>query len=57
MPFFDKFPIQGVKNKDYLDFIKIKNLVESKAHLTETGLNKIIEIKSGMNRARMDNIS
>ena len=57
VPFFDKFPIQGVKYKDYLDFIKIKNLVESKAHLTETGLNIIIEIKSGMNRARMDNIS
>lgn len=57
IPFFEKFPIQGVKYKDYLDFIKIKNLVENKSHLTEAGLNTIIEIRSGMNRARSDNIS
>jgi len=64
IPFFEKYPIQGVKYKDYLDFIKIKNLVlraasqqENKAHLTEEGLNIIIDIRSGMNRARRDDIT
>ena len=56
IPFFNKYPIHGVKYKDYLDFVKIKNLMESKFHLTEEGLNIIIEIQSGMNRTRRDHI-
>lgn len=54
IPFFDKFNIQGVKCNDYLDFIRIKTLMENKAHLTQEGLNTIIKIKSGMNRGRLN---
>jgi len=57
IPFFDKFHIQGVKHKDYLDFLRAKTLVENKAHLTQEGLDTIIKIKSGMNRARMNDIT
>ena len=57
IPFFDKFNIQGVKYKDYLDFLRAKTLIENKAHLTKEGLDTIIKIKSGMNRARMNDIT
>jgi len=32
LPFFRKYPLQGVKNADYLDFNKIADLVENKSH-------------------------
>ena len=57
IPFFDKYPIVGVKALDFSDFCKASKLIKDKAHLTEPGLNTISHIKSGMNRARMDNIS
>jgi hypothetical protein len=52
IPFFDKYPIHGIKYKDYLDFVKIKKLMEKKAHLTAEGLDQIRKIKTGMNRGR-----
>jgi hypothetical protein len=38
IPFFNKYSIVGVKNKDFQDWCKIANLVETKDHLTEEGL-------------------
>nr|QBM31520.1 hypothetical protein [Arthrobotrys musiformis]QBM31596.1 hypothetical protein [Arthrobotrys musiformis] len=52
IPFFLKYPILGEKSKDFEDFCKIAEMMEKKGHLTEEGLNKIREIKSGMNRGR-----
>ena len=52
IPFFDAFPIVGVKSQDFEDFKKVAELVKNGVHLTSEGLNKIIEIKSGMNRGR-----
>lgn len=52
IPFFDKYPLQGAKAKDYADFRKVVELVKNKAHLTEEGLNQIRKIKEGMNRGR-----
>jgi hypothetical protein len=52
IPFFEKYPIQGVKLKDYLDFVKVIKLMKNKSHLTEQGLNQIRLIKAGMNRGR-----
>jgi hypothetical protein len=52
IPFFVKFPLIGVKKSNYKDFCKVANLLEQKAHLSQVGLDKIIEIKSGMNRGR-----
>ena len=47
-----KYNLLCSKNKEFIDFCNIHFLVKSKAHLTESGLNQILEIKSGMNRGR-----
>lgn len=52
LPFFQKYPIQGVKLLDYFDFISVIELIKNKVHLTEEGLEQIRKIKSGMNRGR-----
>jgi hypothetical protein len=57
IPFFVKFPLIGAKNSNYKDFCKVANLMVQKAHLSQVGLDKIIEIKSGMNRGRDDGSS
>jgi hypothetical protein len=55
IPFFQKYPLQGIKYMDYCDFVKVSNIMEAKGHLTLEGLNKINSLKSGMNSLR-DNI-
>lgn len=50
LPFFDKHRIEGSKYNDYLNFKKAAILIKSKEHLTEKGLNKIIELKNSMNK-------
>lgn len=52
--FFSKYPIIGVKVKDFEDFTKVTLLMQSKAHLTAEGLSyaQIRKIKSSMNRGR-----
>jgi len=52
IPFFDKFPILGVKYEDFLDFCKIADIMKVKGHLTASGLDQIRIIKAGMNRRR-----
>jgi hypothetical protein len=52
IPFFSKYPLQGVKLADYLDFCKVVELMKNKAHLTQEGLDQILEIKLGMNTGR-----
>jgi hypothetical protein len=52
IPFFNKYQIQGVKHLDYIDFVKTAELIENKAHLTKEGLDKIKEIKNGINKGR-----
>lgn len=52
IPFFDEYPILGVKAKDYDDFKKVSILMKSKVHLTQEGLDKILLIKSNMNFKR-----
>lgn len=53
IPFFQNYPLQGVKLLDYNDFIKIANLMKNKSHSTPEGLEQIRQIKSGMNRGRI----
>jgi hypothetical protein len=53
IPFFDKYQIIGVKYEDYLDFKKVAQLMEKKAHLTIEGLEDIRRIKAKMNRGRL----
>ncbi|AKQ53310.1 laglidadg endonuclease (mitochondrion) [Sclerotinia sclerotiorum 1980 UF-70] len=52
IPLFQKYPIIGNKNKDFIDFCKIAESMSNNAHKTPEGLDKIREIKSGMNRSR-----
>lgn len=52
IPFFEEYPIIGVKAKDFEDFKEASILIKSKAHLTQKGLDKILLIKSRMNTKR-----
>lgn len=52
IPFFEEHPLVGSKVKDYEDFKQVVKLMESGEHLTLEGLNKIKQIKLGMNRGR-----
>lgn len=52
IPFFKQYPIMGVKSKDFADWIKVAEYIQKKDHLTQEGLEKIINIKSTMNRNR-----
>ena len=52
IPFFNKYPIIGVKNLDFDDWCKVAELMKNKAHLTLEGLEEIKKIKKGINRER-----
>ena len=52
IPFFKNHKIQGVKAKDFNDFCNAAEIIKEKGHLTLEGLNKIRELKQGMNRQR-----
>jgi hypothetical protein len=49
IPLFQKYPILGIKYENFRDFCTIAELMSSKAHITPDGLEKIREIKAGMN--------
>lgn len=52
IPFFLDYPLEGAKRKDFESFIKVAELMKSKAHLNKEGLEQIRLIKSGMNSKR-----
>ena len=52
IPFIEKHPIIGSKALDFSDFKKVADLIKEKAHLSKKGLEKILAIKSQMNRSR-----
>jgi hypothetical protein len=52
LPLFEKYPILGAKLLDFHGFKQVAELMENKAHLTKEGLDKIRQIKAGMNRGR-----
>jgi len=54
IPFFQNYPLHGIKSKDYSDFCLIAKLMENKSHLTLDGIKKIKSLKSGMNRGRIN---
>lgn len=53
IPLLNEYPLIGVKREDYLDFVKIANLIKTKDHLTEKGINNIKFIRSNMNKRRI----
>jgi len=52
IPFFEKYPIQGIKALNFADFKLVVELMKKKAHLTPEGIDQILNIKSGMNTRR-----
>ena len=52
IPFFKKYGIEGVKEKDFSDFCKVAELMKNKDHIIEAGLEEIRLTKAGMNRGR-----
>lgn len=52
IPFFDQYPILGVKRLDFENFKKVAEIVKTKRHLTSEGYKKIVEIDSTMNLRR-----
>jgi len=52
LPFFKDHEIKGIKREDFEDWSRVAELIKSKAHLAEDGVDKIREIKSGMNTLR-----
>jgi hypothetical protein len=49
IPFFDRYPLQSSKKRDYLIFREIALLVKEKKHRQKRGLKKIVKLKSQMN--------
>jgi hypothetical protein len=54
IPFFEKYPVEGVKGKDFEDFKCGADILKKKAHLTVEGLDQILKIKAGMNTGRSE---
>ncbi|BDI12834.1 hypothetical protein (mitochondrion) [Phanerochaete sordida] len=52
IPLFKNYPIHGIKFYDFQDFCEVVRLIKAKEHLTKKGLDKVKEIKNGMNRQR-----
>jgi hypothetical protein len=55
IPFFNEYPLQGVKAEDFVDFCKVADIKKSKGHLIMEGLEEIRKIKEGMNLGRYAN--
>jgi hypothetical protein len=50
IPFFRKYPLRSSsKQKNFLLFSKVAQMVENKSHLKVSGINKIRELKAKMN--------
>ena len=50
IPHFMKYSLLTQKKVDFDLWVKIVNLIDSKEHLTIEGVNKILELKSALNR-------
>ena len=53
VPFFELYPLIGIKQNDFKDWCKIAKLMLNGSHLTNEGLNQIRKIKDGMNKGRI----
>ena len=52
LPFFRKYPIFGIKAQDFEDWAKVAEMIKTKAHLNNEGLDQIRKIRAGMNKSR-----
>lgn len=51
-PHFNKYPLQGPKLLDFVDWCKAVEIIKAKGHLTFEGLEQLQNIKKGMNTGR-----
>nr|ATI20507.1 LAGLIDADG endonuclease [Juglanconis juglandina] len=49
IPFFQKYPILGVKALDFVNFCQVAYIMKVKGHLTKSGLEQIISLREKMN--------
>ena len=54
IPFFTRYPIQGVKAQDFNDFCLVAEMIKKKKHLLKEGLEQIKTLKAGINRGRKE---
>jgi hypothetical protein len=52
IPHFSNYPLRGTKYLDFLAFKKALDIIKSKEHLTNEGLNKLYTLSKGMNTGR-----
>ena len=50
--YLDIYPLLTAKRNDYMDWVKVYQLIEEKKHLSEDGKLLIKEIKSNINKNR-----
>ena len=51
-PFFEKYPLLDIKQKDFLNWYKIAKLMSAGSYLTAEGFKLIKIIKARMNNSR-----
>lgn len=56
IPFFSKYSLLSQKYADFILFKNAINLMETKAHITTSGLKQIIGIKASMNKGLSANL-
>ena len=56
LPHFDKYPLITQKRTDYELFKRILLLMDKKEHLSKSGFEEIISIRSSMNLGLADNL-
>jgi len=52
IPFFEKYPLIGIKSNDFKDFCLVVEMMKEKKHLTLEGLEQIRKVKARMNTGR-----
>jgi hypothetical protein len=52
IPFFNQYPVIGIKGEDFADFCKAAEIIKAKGHLREEGLKEIIILRDRMNKGR-----
>lgn len=52
IPLFEKHPLYGAKQEEFLDFCKGINIIKDKGHLTSEGLKALKKLVDAMNTHR-----
>ena len=52
IPFFQKYPLRTAKQKDFIRFSKIIDMMNQKIHLTHAGMQRIAKMVEQMNRKK-----